>query len=141
MLFEGELKMVKSKKIISLILIMSSVAIFSTSVFAATASFSGILPKYQGDTEVSVVRRASDNTGYFTIRVDSIQYGTNSVCAWTEGSWGGNYSNPYNQAGIGDKRNISYSTPPAKGENVILNLDNPVNVDYTVEVSGIWSPN
>ncbi|WP_025681599.1 hypothetical protein [Paenibacillus massiliensis] len=117
--------------------------LFATSAFGATANFSGNLPAKQGDTEISTVGRANASSSYkyFTIKVTSLGTGYTSVRAWTEGSWGGNYSDPYNEANLNASTNISYSTVPSKGDNVTLNLDNPVYSTSSVSVSGNWTPN
>lgn len=108
--------------------------------FAASTSFSATLPAHQGDTEVSTVRKAT-STKSFSITINSIGSGTDKVCAWTEGdSTGTNYSSPYNQVGIGTK-SFSYTTQPVVGENVVLNLDNPVDIATSVKVTGSWTPN
>lgn len=134
--------MTKSKrKTITAIFTFALVMCLSITVFAATTTFSGSLPANQGDTEISKVRKANSTTKYFTITISSIGKGTNKVCAWTEGSWGGNYSSPYNQVGIGTKSFSYYKNDyPKKGDNVILNLDNPVYMSSTVSVSGSWNP-
>lgn len=107
--------------------------------FAAYTGFSATLPAHQGDTEVSTVRRASNAT-HFTITVDSIDNGTN-VCPWTAGdSTDKNYSSPYTQAGV-ETKDTSYAKLPNIGENVVLNLDNPVDLPTFVKVSSSWTPN
>ena len=112
----------------------------SLSVFAATTEFNGKLPTYQGDIEISTVRKEA-STEYFSITMTYFGSGTDKVCAWTEGdSTGYNYSSPYNQVGL-ESKDIDYSHVPDIGENVVLNLDNPVSVNYTVWVAGKWSPN
>ena len=108
--------------------------------FAASTSFSATLPAHQGDTEVSTVRKAT-STKSFSITINSIGSGTDTVCAWTEGdSTGTNYSSPYNQVGI-ETKSFSYTTQPEIGENVVLNLDNPVDIATSVKVTGSWTPN
>lgn len=112
----------------------------SITAFAASASFSATLPAHQGDTEVSTVRKATDAKN-FSITIDSIGSGTDQVCAWTEGdSTGTNYSSPYNQVGI-ETSSVTYTKQPQIGENVVLNLDNPVDLATSVKVSGSWTPN
>lgn len=113
----------------------------SMSALAANTKFTADLPKYQMDTEVSTVRKAKD-TSYFTITISTIGAGTNAVCAWTEGDLTGlNYSSPYNQVERGTE-NIDYALlQPKPNENVVLNLDNPVSLNYTVYVTGSWDPN
>lgn len=111
----------------------------SLTIFAAAADFSGKLPAYQGDVEISTVRKES-TVKHFTIRLLSIGSGTNKVCAWTEKPITGyNYSSPYNQVGLG-KTNVDYSTVPDVGNNVVLNLDNPISLSYEVAVTGRWCP-
>lgn len=112
----------------------------SITAFAASTRFSATLPAHQDDTEVSTVRKAT-NKKSFSITVYSIGSGTDQVCAWTEGdSTGINYSSPYNQVGVGTK-SFSYTGQPQIGENVVLNLDNPVDLSTSVKVSGSWTPN
>lgn len=130
------------KKRVSIIAVISCVLMLSLSLsaFAATANFSATLPKNQGDTEVSKVRK-DGTTSYFTITITSIGTGTDKVCAWTESDiLGTNYSNPSQQVAV-ETRNITYSKKPESGDNVVLNLDNPVNMSSTVAVKGSWSPN
>lgn len=108
--------------------------------FAASANFTATLPAHQGDTEVSTVRKATEDKS-FSITIDSIGSGTDKVCAWTEGdTTGTNYSSPYNQVGV-ETKSISYTTQPKVGENVVLNLDNPVDISTSVKVTGSWTPN
>jgi len=116
--------------------------LFATSAFAATAQFTGSLPANQGDTEVSTVARAnaSDVLKIFYINIKKLDTGYSAVRAWTEGSWGGNYSNPYNEAYLGQYW-LDYTTTPSEGANVTLNLDNPIYTSSTVAVEGEWSPN
>ena len=67
--------------------------------------------------------------------------GTDKVCAWTKGdSAGYNYSGPYNQVGL-ESKNIDYSHVPDIKENVVLNPDNPVSVNYTFWAAGESSTN
>lgn len=85
--------------------------------------------------------RKATSTKNFSITIKSIGSGTDEVCAWTEGdSTGTNYSIPYNQVGVGTK-SFSYTTQPKVGENVDLNLDNPVDIATSVKVTGSWTPN
>lgn len=108
--------------------------------FAVSTNFTANLPAHQGDTEVSTVRKATEEKD-FSITIDSIQDGTNQVCVWTEGdSTGKNYSSPYNQVGK-ETKSIPYTTQPSIGENVVLNLDNPVDIETSVKVTGSWTPN
>lgn len=135
--------MMKIKKAITgTIVSMALVMCMSLSVFAATtatASFSVELPKKQGDAEVSKVRKATE-TVYFTVTINSIGTGTDKVCVWTEGdSTGYNFSDPSKQVGLGPNA-IFYTHVPDVGENVVLNMDNPVYLDYTVAVTGSWDP-
>lgn len=133
----------KPKKIsISALIGVALAMCMSLSVFAATTRFTGYLPAYQGDTEISTVRKET-STAHFTIEMLVIDgTDTDKVCAWTEGdSTGYNYSSPYNQVAKGELTDIDYSHVPDIGENVVLNLDNPVSLDHTVAVGGDWSPN
>lgn len=112
----------------------------SITAFAASTNFTANLPAHQGDTEVSTVRKATD-TKSFSVTIDSIGSGTDKVCVWSEGdSTGKNYSSPYNQVGV-ETKSISYTTQSKVGENVVLNLDNPVDMATSVKVTGSWTPN
>ncbi|MCU6708309.1 hypothetical protein M6D81_06240 [Paenibacillus sp. J5C_2022] len=138
--------MKKKGKLMAIATLAFSV-VFATSAFAVTATFTGSLPANQGDTEISTAARANDATAvkYFSIKITKLDSGT-AVRAWTEkeGAWGShpNLSDPYNQVAY-DKayHTISYDTVPAKGTNVILNLDNPIVTSSSVAVEGEWSPN
>ncbi|CAM3124152.1 DUF2712 domain-containing protein [Paenibacillus sediminis] len=137
----------KHKGKLAIATLAASVLFAATSAFAATATFSGSLPANQGDTEISTVARANEDTAvkYFSIKITSLGSGT-YVRAWTEKSGGiganPNLSDPYNQVAFDSAyHTINYSTVPTKGTNVILNLDNPVVTSSTVSVSGAWSPN
>lgn len=121
--------------------IATSVLLLGSTVYAATANFSGTLPANQGDTEVSTVAKANNTDQFFSIKVNTLGGTGSAVRAWTESSAGSNYSNPYNQANKGVTTWIYYSNIPAKGKNVTLNLDNPVYTSSTVSVTGSWSPN
>lgn len=111
----------------------------SLTIFAAAADFSGKLAANQYDVEISTVRKES-TVKHFSIRFLTIGKGTTKVCAWAEQPITGyNYSSPYNQVGLG-KTNVDYSTVPDVGDNVVLNLDNPVKLSYEVAVKGSWDP-
>lgn len=119
-------------------------AMFATSAFAATAQFSGNLPADQGDTEISTVARAnaSNVVQYFSVKITSIGAGYSAVRAWTEKPIGTNLSDPFTEvAADGAWHTPSYTTTPSPGDNVVLNLDNPVYTGDTVPVAGEWSPN
>ena len=94
-------------------------------------------------TEVSTVARASDSVDHFNIQINSLSNGYTAVRAWAEGSWGGNYSDPYWELGVGSNWNVYYysNNIPSKGTNITLNLDNPVSTTITPSVSGKWTPN
>ncbi len=66
---------------------------------------------------------------------------TNTVCAWTEGSLGNNYSSTYVQVGVGNHTMAYDLSVPSVGDNVVLNMDNPVMTSDVVGVKGDWSPN
>lgn len=128
------------KKIASITLSCALMLGLSITAFAASGNFTATLPAHQEDTEVSTIRKETE-AKTFSITVDSIGSGTDKVCAWTEGdSTGSNYSSPYNQVGI-ETKDISYTTQPKVGENVVLNLDNPVSIATSVKVTGSWTPN
>lgn len=133
----------RNKKRLSTAIIVGclSAMCLSTTALGATKSFTAHLPKNRADIEVSTISKAK-TTEYFTLTIKSIAEGTDKVCAWTEGdSLGINYSSPYVQVGI-ESRNIDYNLKqPKKGEAVVLNLDNPVSLSYTVKVTGSWTPN
>lgn len=121
-------------------------AVFSASAFAATANFSGNLPANQGDTEISTVARANaaNVVTYFSVKVTSIATGYTAVRAFTETPGGTNLSDPYREMAANSAWHTeSYyaSDVPDPGDNVILNLDNPVITSSTVAVAGQWSPN
>lgn len=131
----------KKKFSISVLACVALAICMSLSAFAATAPFTGYLPANQGDTEISTVRKET-STNYFSIHIYILGDATNKVCAWTEGdSTGYNYSSPYNQVEVYEPTDIKYTHVPDIGENVVLNLDNPVDISSSVIVAGEWSPN
>lgn len=133
--------MIKLRKISFCALISASLMMcMSLVVFAANeaADFEGKLPKNQGDVKVSTIKKGN-KVEYFTITMTEID-GFDRVCAWTEGSLGANYSSPFNQVHLDEEETVAYDKVPKVGQNVSLNLDNPVKVDYTVKVAGSWNP-
>ena len=128
------------KKLSMVVLGVVLVMALSVTAFASSAwdSFSTKLPANQGDTEVSTVARASDSVDHFNIQINSLSNGYTAVRAWAEGSWGGNYSDPYWELGVGSNWNVYYysNNIPSKGTNITLNLDNPVSTTITPSVSG-----
>lgn len=133
----------RNKKKLSTAIIVGclSAMCLSTTALGATKSFTAHLPKKRADREVSTVAKEK-TTGYFTVNIKSIAEGTDKVCAWTESDvLGVNYSSPYKQVGI-ETKNIDYNLEqPNKGDAVVLNLDNPISLSYTVKVTGSWTPN
>ena len=133
------------KKLSMVVLGVVLVMALSVTAFASSAwdSFSTKLHANQGDTEVSTVARASDSVDHFNIQINSLSNGYTAVRAWAEGSWGGNYSDPYWELGVGSNWNVYYysNNIPSKGTNITLNLDNPVSTTITPSVSGKWTPN
>ncbi len=128
------------------IITLSVGMLFATSAFGATANFTGNLPANQGDNEISTVGRANNSNvyTYFKVKITSLDSGYTTVRAWTEKDGifgGGNYSSPYNEADLNVNESISYDNVPSKGDNVVLNLDNPVSTSSTVSVEGNWTPN
>lgn len=134
------------KKLLGGALAVAAVMTMSLTAFAASTvawdDFSATLPKNQGDTEVSTVARSNSASTEknFTVNITSMPSGYTAVRAWTEKPAGANYSNPYKQIGSGES-DVSYSTTPAQGKNVVLNLDNPVKTTKTPTVKGKWTPN
>ena len=128
------------RKFLSILLSCALVLSLSITAFAASTSFSATIPAHQGDTEVSKVRKET-NEGSFSITVDFLSTGTDKICAWTEGdSTGTNYSSPYNQVGK-ETKSFDYTNQPKIGENVVLNLDNPVDSSLAATARGSWTPN
>lgn len=130
------------RKALQLMLLVVLVFSITTVALGAEQRFSANLPRNQGDIEVSTVRKAtSEDT--FMINMYSIGTGITTVCVWTEKDAliKRNYSSPYFQVGVGRTDGDYDILQPAVGDNVILNLDNPVVMSTTVSVSGIWSPN
>lgn len=128
------------RKFLSIILSCALVLGLSVTAFAASTKFSATIPAHQGDTEVSTVRKETSKES-FSITVDFLSTGTDKICAWTEGdSTGINYSSPYNQVGI-ETKSFNYTRQPDIGENVVLNLDNPVDSSLAATASGSWTPN
>ena len=135
-----------TKKLGTIVAAIAIVMCTSISVLAASAwdDINDTLPSNQGDTEVSTVGRADPVNDHFNVIIDSITDGYTAVRAWTEKPIGGNYSNPYFQIDVNDPGymwNVYYSTLPALGANVVLNLDNPVSTTVTPTVKGKWTPN
>jgi hypothetical protein len=131
----------KKKILASVFAVALATSVLSISAFAASDTINDLLPPNQGDTEVSTVARESSTVGYFTITIDSISGGYTSVRAWTEvGLFGNNCSSTNKSVGVGTT-NCPYSDIPQAGENVTLNLDNPVYTTDTPRVIGSWTPN
>lgn len=123
--------------IVSVCVIMMSLQL---SVFAANSGpLTVYLPGHQGDIEVSTIARAS-NSNTFNVNITFIGLGTDKIRAWTEGPLGKNFSNVYTQIGVGN-HSLTYTTVPAVGTNVTLNMDNPVYLEYSVHVDFSWTPN
>lgn len=136
----------KIKAKLGLTLLIVSLFLITANAFAASHSFSAILPAYQGDVEVSTVARSnsSNSVKYFSIKLTSIDQGYTHVRAWTEKTLGANLSDPYNQVRADNSWwtvNYYADKEPSKGDNVTLNLDNPVYTSATVNVAGEWTPN
>lgn len=133
--------MKKVKKIIvSIVSVCAIMMTLQLSVFAANSGpLTAYLPKHQGDVEVSTIARAS-NSNTFNVNITFIGPGTDKVRAWTEGPLGKNFSNVNTQIGLGN-HSLSYTTVPAAGTNVTLNMDNPVYLEYLVHVDFSWTPN
>lgn len=127
------------KKIIGIVCGCMMMLLMSISVFAATSYFSIYLPIKSGDTELAPVKKETTKD-FFWVVIDTIGSGTNKVCVWAEGELGANLSSPTKQAGIGG-HGIDYTTVPSVGKKVVLNFDNPVYLNYTVTVTGGWTPN
>lgn len=112
--------------------------------FAAWVNFSGGLPEYQGDTEISTVSRQnpSNVNPSFGISIDTLGDGFTAVRAWTESRiLAVNFSSPYNQVLVGNTNTFRYTREVAQGTQVTLNLDNPVYISKEVAVIGDWTPN
>lgn len=118
---------------------MSFAAFAANDSVDAVASFSGKLPAHQSDEEISTVRKATTKA-YFTVNMSKIGNSISRVNAWTESRWLGiNYSNPFQQIGMAST-DIDYDTVPDVGDDVVLNMDNPADVDYEISVAGQWTP-
>lgn len=104
-------------------------------------SFDAYLPDYRGDIEVSTVAKADSATEKFHIEFSQYTTGLTHVCAWTESPAGTNYSDPANQVSTSTGGSVSYYTSsPSAGDNVVLNLDNPVSESSNPHVVGEWTP-
>ena len=112
------------------------------SVYAAWDDFTISLPTAQGDYELPRVQKTSTIT-CFSVKITDI--GTTSddydtVMVWTEKPSGDNYSSATYEAGLG-KSNPPYDEQvPEVGDNVVLNMDNPIYTTDTPVVSGEWTP-
>lgn len=134
----------KTSKKLGMIILGSTLAMtLSVTAFAASAwdSFDSKLPENQGDTEVSTVARATSDVDHFSVNITSLSNGYTVLRAWTEGSHGGNYSDPYVQISVGSTQDVKYTKIPNCGTNITLNLDNPVSTTITPSVTGTWTPN
>lgn len=130
-----------NKKILGLGLALVLCLSLSVPALAAYSyGFSATLPANQGDTEVSKVSRGTDSE-YWHIRIDSATQNVKKVHAWTEGGLGDNYSSPSKTVSVGSGYAMKYDrVVPNEGQNVVLNLDNPNSVSYTVDLEGSWDP-
>lgn len=132
--------MKKNKKLCAIIICMILVMGVTSIANAAWYSFNVKLPVNQGDVELPYIARASTSVNYFTIKVDSISDGLTDVRAWVESKVGANLSSNTKQVSVGTT-NVRYTYVPTAGQNVKLNLDNPVKLTITPTVKGSWTPN
>lgn len=138
--------MIKLKKrmcatVISIILIMC-VTFPCYAAVSAWGNFNFDLPTYSADYETGLIGRVNTTTTkkYFTVTVSTL--GTSAVRVWTEDRYGYNFSGPYKNSIATGTYNCSYDIAvPNQGENVKLNLDNPVYTSTTPRITGKWTPN
>jgi hypothetical protein len=139
--------MTNKKAIVSLMLVCVVTLALTLSAYAlAWGTFNNhTIPANQGDTEVSTVKRDNNATTvkHFTISITGLTNGYTAICAWTETPTGSNYSNPGNQISLATNQNVDYysTNVPGKGDNVVLNFDNPVYTSTAISTSGTWTPN
>ena len=101
-----------------------------------------------GDTEVSTIAVSDPSVGHMEVTLYTMTNGYDSVRAWGEKSSFGhpNVSDPYDVISLqyqGINWNIYYysSADIEQGDNIILNLDNPIYTEVRPIVTGRWTPN
>lgn len=137
--------MINGRKIFAIVLSVALIMAMSITAFATAnadqTDFAVNLPIFSNNKEVGKIAKADNSTDHFTISISSISMEFTKVRAWTEKPVGTNYSDPYEQIGVGDNQEMDYTTTPKKGDQVVLNLDNPVYSTSSPTVIGSWTPN
>lgn len=142
--------MKRTKKVLLVMtcFVMAFALAFSAYAVSSWEDFSASLPSNQGDTEVSTIALSDPSVGHMNVILYTMTNGYDSVRAWGEKSSFGhpNVSDPYDVINLqyqGINWNIYYysSANIGQGDNIILNLDNPINTEFRPIVTGKWTPN
>lgn len=116
----------------------ASIVLGSLGISASAASWYSDLERWSGASEISTLKKSTDTKNYY-MKVDYVGAHYDSVEHWIESkTLGKNYSvHTVTKEG----KSASPNSTASKGDNVVLNVKNPVSVRVQVEASGSWSPN
>lgn len=119
--------------ILSAVLILG---MFGAQVMAS--SWDVNLKRWSGASEISEMKKTSDVKNYY-MEVSYVGAHYDSVEHWIESDiTGTNYSvHSITKEG----KNNSPASTAKKGDEVVLNVKNPISVEVKVEASGAWSAN
>lgn len=142
--------MKRTKKVLLVMTCFVMAFALAVSAYAVRSweDFSASLPSNQGDTEVSTIAVSDPSVGHMEVTLYTMTNGYDSVRAWGEKSSFGhpNVSDPYDVISLqyqGINWNIYYysSADIEQGDNIVLNLDNPIYTEFRPIVTGRWTPN
>ena len=120
-------------RVLSTSLLLGAMA--TSSAFAS--SWSVNLNRWSADKEIATTTKKTTNNTYY-MKVDSVGGDYDSVMHWIEGDSGRDYSaHSITKEGSND----SPASEAEKGDDVTLNVENPVFTRVLVSASGSWSAN
>lgn len=108
---------------------------FSASSFAA--SWSTNLDRWSGTDEVSTLLKSTSTATYY-MSVSSVGSTYDCVEHWIETTAGSNRSD---HKITKEGSDASPTSTALKGDEIVLNVKNPVNIHVEVTASGSWTPN
>lgn len=109
----------------------------SSSSSAFAGSWSTNLGRWSSDSQISELRKNTNVSNYY-MEISSVGGDYDSVEHWIEGNYGGNYSK---HTITKEGENDSPKSDADNGDDVTLNVCNPINTRVKVFASGAWSPN